>query len=147
MVRFPVRVAVAMSCMLSFSFITFATSNSGVGKRGAALDRWPLDRARKHNHHRTVLTPAPAPRCTVAGLPAVAALVVGEPAEDTGLDRTAPAAVGHRGGVAVGEGGTAHGGPGVQIQDPARYAPPICPIGAGVAHAIDPMPRGLDRWT
>jgi hypothetical protein len=45
----------------------------------------------------------------------VAALVVGEPPDHAGLDRTAPTTLDHRGGVAGAEAEAAHGGHACQV--------------------------------
>jgi hypothetical protein len=53
----------------------------------------------------------------------MAAFVVGEPSEDAGLDRAAPATLGHCGGVAGAEAEPAHGGPIGQVQRMAQFTP------------------------
>ena len=56
----------------------------------------------------TLSRPAAARRSPVERQTTVAALMVGEPAEHSGLDRTAPTTVRHRGGVAGAEVRTDH---------------------------------------
>jgi hypothetical protein len=109
-VRLPVRVAVAMSRMIWFSFVTFGVSG-WARSRGAPLEGPPVGWARQRDYDRPLLGPAPAGRRPVGREPTVAALVVSEPAEDAGLDRATPATLGHRGGVAGAERDAAHGGP------------------------------------
>ena len=67
-----------------------------------------LARAWQREHRRALLRPAAACGGAVERQPAVATFVVGEPAEHPGLDRTAPAALAHRGAVASAEADLAH---------------------------------------
>ena len=76
----------------------------GLAARGVGGPRGLQD-----DHRRGLLGPAAARRRPVERQAPVAALVVGEPTQDAGLDRAAPATRGHRGGVACAEADRCHG--------------------------------------
>jgi hypothetical protein len=97
-------------------------------------------------HDRALLGPAATRRRPVARQSAVAALVVGESAEDAGLDRAAPATLGHRGGVASAEAEPGHGGPTSQIQRISRSTPGKAPSGRVIERSSDDRipPCGTD---
>jgi hypothetical protein len=98
--------------------------------RGARAVRGNPRRLRQRKHDCPLLRRTPARRRPIAGQSAMAALVVDEPGEDAGLDRAAPATLGHRGGVAGAEGGTDHGGPTCQILPRSAVHPKPIPVTA-----------------
>jgi hypothetical protein len=78
---------------------------------------------RPRQNRGALLRRAPRCRAPVERQTAMAALVIGEPADKAGFDGTAPATVRHRGGVPVAEGGADHDGSMCQVLSPQWFVP------------------------